>query len=216
MKKAIEDRELKSLYQHMIAKDPPGDCPTTDQLVALTVDADKDEAVRQHVLHCASCARDIKDLNAIHRHAGGVKGSPIVTWLAAAAVIIGLVGAIWQTREIFREPEVRTLRIGPPEIAVTPKHLSILDEFPSAFDWEDVPGAAGYVFQLSGLDGEVIFESPSLDSSQLDFPKGEIAPDRSHFVWFVQVKGSSEKLGPYVFNLSAEEPDPESDAQGQE
>ena len=118
--------------------------------------------------------------------------------MAAACLVVGVIGAVYFQRG--RTPEIT----GPDSSAVMrSSHIAPvgpvgdIDQPPSEFRWEAVPGAARYEFRLLEVDRTMVWSTQSANS-QLDIPaeiRVRMVPARS-FLWEVSALNSSgEKIG---------------------
>lgn len=182
----VDEPELRSLYQRLIARRAPADrtaCVDPDRLLA-TAEGSASERERiaalRHVAACGLCREELDLLRSATEAGRGMperRASPALALAASVALAIGAIG-LWQ---VGPKPEV--LRGAGDELAVI---APAGDQAPGTlpmFVWRSRPTALRYEIEVTDPDGMPAFERTTSDTVVSLPPSAALRPGTEYRWW---------------------------------
>lgn len=188
----MTDQRLRDLYGHALqARQPVGQCPAPEALLALARRAGP-EAPRletlDHVMGCTRCRSELDLLRAIEKAGGSVAGGPRLGRYLPLAIAASLLLAIglgpmvrhWQRNagEPSRGPAAELTLVAPAAGGDA--------TVPVTFVWRAVPETRSYTVELLAGDGSVAFGANTVDTVLLLPAVRPIVP--GEYRWWVRAR----------------------------
>ena len=124
----------------------------------------------------------------------------------AAALVVGSVGLAWWLGQVSvpSEPDLLRGRNGSRFEEQIPADGASLAGMPTVFDWPDQAGTEGYLLEVYGPGGDLLWQFSELAASEAQVPPELLASaSRGVYSWTVEVEGPVQRreLGPYTFRI---------------